>query len=51
MKCYFFVTEAYKKIKQAEKIRKSHPSIAANVYWNAATGKIIYIILSLLLLC
>lgn len=29
--------EAYKKIKQAEKIRKSHPSIAANVYWNAAT--------------
>jgi len=24
-------------LKQAEKIRKSHPSIAANVYWNAAT--------------
>jgi len=29
--------DAYKKLKQAEKIRKSHPSIAANVYWNAAT--------------
>jgi len=30
--------EAYKKLKQAEKIKKSHPSVAANVYWNAATG-------------
>ncbi|ORX79421.1 hypothetical protein BCR32DRAFT_269504 [Anaeromyces robustus] len=29
--------DAYKKLKQAEKVKKSHPSIAANVYWNAAT--------------